>query len=120
MQQEQQPHSPEYRTVAAFGSLADAELARGVLESDGIPAALLDGLDAALIPGAGRAVRVLVPAEDLDRARDLLGPAEPAAILADDLVAPAPCVDHSWASTWMAAIVIAVAAALGLALTYAP
>lgn len=118
---QEQPHSPEYRTVAAFGTLADAELARGVLESDGIPAALLGGLDAALLPGAGQSVRVLVPSEDLDRARELLGPAEPiAADPAADLVTPAPGPDHSWASTWMAALVIAVAAALGVALSYAP
>ncbi|HET7904607.1 MAG TPA: DUF2007 domain-containing protein, partial [Candidatus Eisenbacteria bacterium] len=96
-------HSPEYRTVAAFGSLADAELARGLLESDGIPAALLDGLDAALLPGAGRSVRVLVPAGDLDRARGLLGPPEAApADPADDLVPPAPGLDCSWTSRWIA------------------
>jgi hypothetical protein len=118
---QKQPHSPEYRTVAAFGSVADAELARSVLEADGIPAALLDGLDAALLPGAGQSVRVLVPSEDLDRARDLLGPAEPVAVdPAGDLVAPPPAVDRTWTSTWMAAVVVAVAAAHGVALSYAP
>ena len=65
-------HSPEYRTVAVFGGLADAELVRGMLEADGIAAAVLDGTDAALLPGAGRAVRVLVPTRDLERAREIL------------------------------------------------
>jgi hypothetical protein len=116
---QEQQHSPDYRTVAAFGNVAEAELARGLLESDGIPAALLDGIDAALLPGAGRSVRVLVPAVDLDRARDLLGPAELRTDPAEDLVPPAPAGERSWTSPWILALVLgAAAAALGVALAY--
>jgi hypothetical protein len=115
---EEAQHSPEYRTVAAFGNVAEAELARGVLESDGIPAALLDGLDAALMPGAGWSVRVLVPADDLERARALLGPVEPAPDPAEDLVAPSPRRDGAWTSAWILALVLGAAAALGAALSY--
>jgi hypothetical protein len=117
---QEQQHSPEYRTVAAFGNVAEAELARGVLESDGIPAALLDGLDAALLPGAGRSVRVLVPADDLDRARTLLRPGEPAPDPAEDLLAPAPVADRPWSSAWFLALALAAAVGAGVALSYAP
>jgi hypothetical protein len=111
-------HSPDYRTVAAFGNVAEAELARGLLESDGIPAALLDGIDAALLPGAGRSVRVLVPADDLDRARGLLGHAEPSPDPAEDLVPPAPTLERSWTSPWILAIALGAAVALGVALSH--
>lgn len=118
---ESQQHSPEYRTVAAFANVAEAELARGVLESDGIPAALLDGLDAALLPGAGQPVRVLVPADDLERARALLGPAEPAEGPDDEgCDDPAPGSSGSWTSAWILALALGAAAALGVALAYAP
>ena len=101
-------HSPEYRTVAVFGCLTEAELARGLLESDGIAAAVLEGADAALLPGAGQAVRVLVPLDDLSRARDLLAePAERAALEGDESLsdvdeerAPRP-----WSLPWVALLV---------------
>ena len=70
-------HGPEYRTVAVYWTVPEAELARGLLESDGIPVAALDGADATLLPGTAP-VRLLVPAHDLDRSRLLLegrGPA---------------------------------------------
>ena len=108
-------HSPEYRTIAVFGSVADAELARGLLESDGIPVAVLDAMDAALLPGAGRSVRVLVPSGDLDRARELL--ATSAAPAEDDevtILAPQR-VGRSWAMRWLiVALAIAAIAALAL------
>jgi len=65
----------QYRQVAAYARLEEAEVARGVLESDGIPVALLDAQVAAL--GLGPAVggvRVLVPAWDEARAIELLTP----------------------------------------------
>lgn len=107
-------HSPEYRTIAVFGCVADAELARGVLEADGIPVAVLDAADAALLPGAGRAVRVLVPNGDLSRARELL--ATSAAPAEDDDVAAAPeQVTRSWALRWLiVALALAAIAALVL------
>jgi hypothetical protein len=117
---QEQQHSPEYRTVAAFANVAEAELARGVLESDGIPAALLDQLDAALLPGAGQSVRVLVPADDLDRARFLLGPAEPAVDPGEEPPPAAAGPDGWWTSTWMLALALAAAAALGVAVAHAP
>lgn len=113
-------HSPEYRTVAAFGNVAEAELARGVLESDGIPAALLDGLDAALLPGAGHSVRVLVPADDLDRARALLGPTDPLPEPAEDLIPPVPDITRPWITAWVVAFALGAAAAVGLALSRTP
>jgi hypothetical protein len=64
-------HGPEYRTVAVYWTMPEAELARGLLESDGIPVAALDGADATLLPGTAP-VRLLVPAHDLDRSRLLL------------------------------------------------
>jgi hypothetical protein len=68
-----QEHSSDYRTVAVYWTVAEAELARGLLEADGLAPALLDALDAALLPGAGtRAIQLLVPAGELDRARELL------------------------------------------------
>ena len=106
-------HSPEYRTVAVFGCLTDAELARGLLEADGIAAAVLEGGDAALFPGVGREVRVLVPTDDLSRARELLAePAELAALEAEELVpspSTSPAAEGSWTLPWLALIV-----ALGL------
>lgn len=99
--------------MAVFGCITDAELARGLLEADGIAAAVLDGADAALFPGAGRTVRVLVPHDDLCRARELLTePAELAAIEADELVPPASPeapTEGSWTLPWLALLV-----ALGL------
>lgn len=63
----------DYRQVAVFSRLDEAEVARGMLEADGIPAALLDAQVAAL--GLGPAVggvRLLVPAWDEARAVELL------------------------------------------------
>jgi hypothetical protein len=111
-------HSPEYRTIAVFGCVADAELARGVLEADGIPVAVLDAADAALLPGAGRAVRVLVPNGDLPRARELL--ATSASPAEDDDVAGTPeqtaeQTTRSWALRWLiVALALAAIAALAL------
>lgn len=113
-------HSPEYRTVAVFGSLADAELVRGMLEADGIAAAVLEGTDAALLPGAGRAVRVLVPTRDIARAREIL--ASPGdgftANEADEEIdlAPPPQCARSWALGWIALLVVAALLATALVL----
>ncbi len=103
-------HSSEYRTVAVFGSLAEAELVRGMLEADGIAAAVLEGTDAALLPGVGRSIRVLVPVHDLPRAREIL--ASPGVGISstdaeDDLVAPAPDVGRSWTVGWIALLIAA-------------
>lgn len=64
-------HTPDYRTVAVFWTVPEAELARGLLAADGIPVASLDGADAALLPGTAP-VRLQVPACDLERSRLLL------------------------------------------------
>lgn len=104
-------HSPEYRTVAVFGSLADAELVRGMLEADGIAAAVLDGIDAALLPGAGTAVRVLVPARDLSRAREILAGPEDGPVTDDaeddELVAPSHQAERPWAINWIVLLLLA-------------
>lgn len=112
-------HSPEYRTVAVFGSLADAELVRGMLEADGIAAAVLDGIDAALLPGAGQAVRVLVPASDLCRAREILaspGGELPTSEADEDLVPPAPAIERSPMLVWIAMLLLATLVLTALAL----
>lgn len=100
-------HWSEYRTVAIFGSVPDAERARGLLESDGIVAAVQAGLEPA--PRA-EAVRLLVPAGDLARARDLLAPdsgAEPA-----PEPGPAAPLDPTWTIGWLALLVAALVALL--------
>jgi Putative prokaryotic signal transducing protein len=114
-------HSPEYRTVAVFGSLADAELVRGMLEADGIAAAVLDGTDAALLPGAGRAVRVLVPTRDIARAREILadpGDGFTAGEADEDVsfVATAPQCARSWALGWIALLLVIALLAAAFAL----
>lgn len=73
-----------------YARLEEAELARGLLEADGIPVALLDTQVAAL--GLGPAlggVRLLVPAWDEARALELLA-APPGAPLDEDAPTPAP------------------------------
>lgn len=64
-------HTPEYRTVAVYWTVPEAELARSLLAGDGIPVAAVDTVDATLLPGT-TPVRLLVPADDLDRSRLLL------------------------------------------------
>ncbi|GAO03839.1 DUF2007 domain-containing protein [Anaeromyxobacter sp. PSR-1] len=106
-------HSSEYRTVAVYWTRAEAELARGMLEADGIPAAFRDGADAALLPGT-RALRLMVPAMDLDRSRELLATPEPPLHAAEP---PAPAVParDGWGVTWLVVWI----AAFGLAGVFA-
>lgn len=106
-------HSSEYRTVAVYWTRAEAELARGMLEADGIPAAFRDGADAALLPGT-RALRLMVPAMDLDRSRAILATPEPAAHAAEP---PTPAVPErgGWGVTWLVVCI----AAFGLAGVFA-
>ncbi|ACG74936.1 conserved hypothetical protein [Anaeromyxobacter sp. K] len=105
-------HSSEYRTVAVYWTRAEAELARGMLEADGIPAAFRDGADAALLPGT-RALRLMVPAMDLDRSRDILATPEPAH--AAEPPAPAVPARDGWGVTWLVVWI----AAFGLAGVFA-
>jgi len=71
-------HGAQYRCIATFGSTAEAEVVRGLLESEGILVALLDAQVASLGLGPAVAqVQVLVPARDVPMALDLIGqPAE--------------------------------------------
>jgi hypothetical protein len=63
----------DYGQLAVYARLEEAELARGMLEGDGIPVALLDAQVAGLgLASATGGVRLLVPLWDLDRARELL------------------------------------------------
>ncbi len=110
-------HSPEYRTIAVFGSVADAELVRSVLEADGIAAAVHDGSDAVLLPGAGHAVRVLVPSDDLPRARELL--ATPSPLLdGDESDEPRAAIvpPRRWSMAWVALLAAVVLGALAFLL----
>lgn len=115
--EENAQHSSEYRTVAVYWTRAEAELARGMLEADGIPAAFRDGADAALLPGT-RALRLMVPATDLDRSRELLATPEPAHAAEP----PAPAVPErdgwgvTWLVVWIAAFALAGVFALARAL----
>ncbi len=112
-------HSPEYRTVAVMGSLADAELVRGMLEADGIAAAVFDGIDAALLPGAGRAVRVLVPARDLSRAREILANPEERPITddaEDEIVPLTHQAGRPWAINWVVLLLVAALVTAALVL----
>jgi hypothetical protein len=93
-------HGPEYRTVAVYWTVTEAELARGLLESDGIPVAALDGADAALLPGTAP-VRLLVPADDLDRSRLLLEGRGPASASSEAATSTERCVvGGAW--SWLA------------------
>ncbi|HET8733719.1 MAG TPA: DUF2007 domain-containing protein [Anaeromyxobacteraceae bacterium] len=80
-------HTAEYRTVAVYWTVPEAELARSLLASDGIPVAAVDTVDAALLPGT-TPVRLLVPADDLDRSRLLLEGRGPAGTQADATASP--------------------------------
>lgn len=111
-------HSSNYRTLAVFWTRAEAELARGVLEADGVPVAFLDAATATLFPGTAP-LRLMVPAADLERARLLLG--SPGEVLA----APSAeaeggrlaCGRPAWLCLALATLaVFAVALALALAL----
>jgi hypothetical protein len=63
----------DYLPIAVFARLDEAEVARGLLESEGIPAALLDAqLHGPGLGPAADGVRLLVPAWDEARAKDLL------------------------------------------------
>lgn len=105
-------HTPDYRTVAVYWTVVEAELARGLLVADGIPVAFLDAVDAALLPGTAP-VRLLVPARDLDRSRALLDTSPPP-------LAEAPSRECSGGAAWSrlaaALLGLAVAAAALMAL----
>lgn len=79
-----------YQQVAAYARIDEAELARGLLESEGIQVALLDDHVAAMGfgPGGG-SVRVLVPAWDAGRATAILADPPPLDT-GDDSVTPVP------------------------------
>ena len=103
-------HWADYRTVAVYGSVPDAERARGLLESDGIVAAVQDGAE----PPAPDflCIRLLVPAGDLARARDLLSPESPREPSVEPTPVPPPESDTTWTVAWLALLAAAVAALL--------
>ncbi len=59
-------------TVALFGSVLDAEVARNLLESNGIRAAVFADDAGGMYPPLGAGVRVVVRQEDATRAREIL------------------------------------------------
>jgi hypothetical protein len=108
-------HSADYRTLAVFGSVPDAERARGLLESDGIVAAVQDAREAAAVRAG--AVKLLVPARDLDRARRLLTPAPGMGDAGEADPDQRPEADPTWTIGWLAllaAALVALVAALAL------
>ncbi len=79
--------------VATFALPTEAEMARGLLESNGIQALLRDEGLVGVHPWLSNAVggvKVVVPAEDAERAREILGDAgEGSASTGPELVDPA-------------------------------
>lgn len=106
-QADAEQHTPDYRTVAVYWTVAEAELARGLLVADGIPVAFVDAMDAALLPGTAP-VRLLVPARDLDRSRLLLDTPAPAPS------AEAPASPTCGAGAWSKLALVLLGLALGL------
>jgi hypothetical protein len=69
------PTSPEPVTIHTCKDVQEAEIVRGMLEAGGIQAFIPDENAASLLPSQvldTLGVRVMVPAEDADRARELL------------------------------------------------
>lgn len=65
-------NGPEYRDVAVFARLDEAEAARGLLAAEGIQVALVDRPAAWGFGANPGAVRLQVPHQDLPRAQGLL------------------------------------------------
>jgi hypothetical protein len=66
----------ELTTVATFTNTAEAELAKERLESEGVRAFVLDEQAAGVLPFMGSAmggIRVQVPTELAERAKEILG-----------------------------------------------
>ncbi len=113
----------DYRVIAVFGRLEQAELARGLLESEGIPAALLDAQVASL--GLGPAmggVRLLVPAWDAELAAALLAPPAVGTV-EDHAPTPAPLPGglevvqaERRPDRWLTWVAVVIAALIGAAL----
>jgi hypothetical protein len=84
-------YDAHYLQVAAYTRLDEAELARGLLESEGIQVALLDAQVSALGLGAAiGGVRMLVPAWEARRAHDLLSDPPRAAPGDGEVATPTP------------------------------
>ena len=75
MSADEAPAEDELTTVATFSSTAEAELARERLGLDGVQAFVLDQITSVVMPYAtgGGSVRLQVPTEEVERARDILG-----------------------------------------------
>lgn len=109
-------HTSEYRTVAVYWTIPEAELARGLLASDGIPVAALDAVDAALLPGTAP-VRLLVPARDLERSRLLLEPGSTSSLAAVAVAAPdVDLLGAAWSKLVLAVLGLSIAFAALVAL----
>lgn len=109
-------HTSEYRTVAVYWTIPEAELARGLLASDGIPVAALDAVDAALLPGTAP-VRLLVPARDLERSRLLLEPGSTPSLAAVAMAAPdVDLFGAAWSKLVLAVLGLSIAFAALVAL----
>jgi hypothetical protein len=76
-----------------------------------------EGTDAVLLPGAGRAVRVLVPSDDLPRARELLATPSPQ-LDGEEGDEPRAAVPppRGWSMAWFALLAAAALGALALLL----
>jgi hypothetical protein len=71
----------ELTTVATFSTRAEADLAKDHLESEGVDAYVLGDLTAGVMPflPSSSAIRVQVPTDQLEKAREVLGLGEPPA-----------------------------------------
>lgn len=68
--------TPKWARLAVFAALPEAEFAREILEGEGIPVAVLQDRTGIFGPGfagpSALGVTVLVPADRVDEARDIL------------------------------------------------
>jgi hypothetical protein len=70
------PTEDDLATAATFNNTAEAELARERLENEGIVAFVLEGVTGGTMPYLmqGGGVHVQVRNEDLEKAKEILGP----------------------------------------------
>ena len=68
-----EPTKDDLTTVATYNNTAEAGLAKERLESEGIDAFLIEGIGGGVMPYVG-GIHLQVRNEDLEEAREILGP----------------------------------------------
>jgi hypothetical protein len=105
-----------YERVATFGTAAEAEVVRGLLEASGIEARVggTDHLAREHIPSGG--IAVLVRAEDVRQAQEIIASARAAEPPASAPRVPERPGSSAWASAVIVGLMFSVAGALALLL----